>query len=78
MDEAGWAVRPLPAGFAGAYCLECASALKLLPWTVDCAECGKKVADERVAERDGWRFFADELGELQPHCGECALRVAGR
>jgi hypothetical protein len=72
MDEDGWAVRPLPAGFAGAYCLECASALQLLPWTIDCAQCGRKVADEGVAEREGWRFYADALGHLEPFCRECA------
>jgi hypothetical protein len=76
MDAAGWAVRPLPAGFAGSYCLDCASALQLLPWSIDCSECGRKVADERVAERQGWRFHADVFGNLEPYCGDCTVHAA--
>ena len=37
MVEHGWTVRPTAAGFAGAYCPDCAVALQLLPWTIRCA-----------------------------------------
>jgi hypothetical protein len=32
-------------------------------------------ADEAAAERAGFRFFADPLGELMPFCGDCAERA---
>jgi hypothetical protein len=75
MDEHGWTVRTLPAGFAGAYCRACAAALHLLPWTIRCSECGLQRADEAAAERAGFRFYADPLGELMPFCGDCAERA---
>ena len=44
---------------------------------VRCAECGRKV-DEPTAEREGWGYWSDGLGELQPYCPECAEREFGR
>jgi len=72
MVEHGWAVSPISAAVPGTYCLRCASALQMLDWFVRCVECGATVQDERVAERLGWRFYPDHLGQLQPHCGLCA------
>ncbi len=77
MDTVGWTVRTLPAGFAGAYCLDCASALHLLPWLIQCSECGHHKANEAAAERAGYRYYADPAGVLQPYCAECAELVFG-
>lgn len=72
MREHGWTVRTLPAGFAGAYCRDCAAALHLLPWTICCSECGLQKANEAAAERAGFRYFLDRFGQLAPLCGTCA------
>jgi hypothetical protein len=72
MVEHGWTVRPAQAGFAGAYCRDCAVALQLLPWTVRCAECGMQKASEGAAERAGFVYYPDGLGGLLPLCGICA------
>ncbi len=77
MDAVGWTVRTLPAGFAGAYCLDCASALHLLPWLIQCSECGRHKANEAAAERAGYRYYADAAGILQPFCRECAELTFG-
>lgn len=78
MDAVGWTVRTLPAGFAGAYCLDCAAALHLLPWVIRCSECGAHKASEAAAERAGFRYYPDGIGGLQPFCGTCAGQGAGR
>lgn len=78
MDTVGWTVRTLPAGFAGAYCLDCASALQLLPWLIQCSECGRHKANEAAAERAGYRYYTEPNGILQPYCAECAEAVFGR
>jgi hypothetical protein len=75
MDRHGWAVSPPAAEVPGRYCLACASALRMLEWFVRCVACGATVESETEAERYGWRFHTDELGQLQPHCGICS---AGR
>ena len=75
MVERGWTVRPTAAGFAGAYCPDCAVALQLLPWTIRCAECGLQKADEAAAERAGFLYFPDGLGSLVPVCGVCAAEL---
>lgn len=72
MEDVGWTVRTLPAGFAGAYCLDCATALHLLPWVIRCSECGTHKASEAAAERAGFRYFPDDAGGLQPFCAACA------
>ncbi len=72
MDTVGWTVRTLPAGFAGAYCLDCASALQLLPWLIQCSECGRHKSNEAAAERAGYRYYPDVHGVLQPYCADCA------
>ena len=77
MDRHGWAVSPPTAEVPGSYCLRCASALRMLDWFVRCVSCGATVEDESVAERGGWRFHGDELGQLQPHCGACSSHVGG-
>ena len=74
MKQAGWAVRRDAAGFAGAYCLDCAEALHLLPSLLRCAECGQPVANDERAERNGWRYWSDGVGELHPYCPSCAAR----
>jgi hypothetical protein len=71
MSNQGWAVSPPSAPVPGTYCLSCASALRMLEWFVRCVECGATVHDDSVAERSGWRFFPDRLGQLQPHCALC-------
>lgn len=79
MDTVGWTVRTLPAGFAGAYCLDCASALQLLPWLIQCSECGSHKTNEAAAERAGYRYYPDDAGVLQPYCAECAeITFGGR
>ena len=72
MDRDGWAVNPPSAEVPGSYCLSCASALRMLDWFVRCVACGAIVESEADAECRGWRFHADELGQLQPHCGICS------
>ena len=71
MSDTGWAVRVAPANFAGVYCLECASALRLVPWWATCSECGRASRDEEQAEREGWRYLLDVAGELHPYCPRC-------
>ena len=75
MEELGWAESPLTAAVPGTYCLQCASALRMLDWFVRCSECGAIVESEAAAEAQGWRFFSDQLGQLEPSCGLCS---AGR
>ncbi len=77
MDTVGWTVRTLPAGFAGSYCLDCASALQLLPWVIQCSECGCHKATEAAAERAGYRYYPDDAGDLHAYCTECAQHVFG-
>ena len=72
MNAHGWVVSPLGATVPGSFCLSCASALRMLDWFVRCVDCGATVEHETVAEQSGWRFFADELGQLQPHCSPCS------
>ena len=71
MDRYGWAVSPPSAEVPGSYCLRCASALRMLEWFVRCVECGATVESEAGAEQNGWRFYPDDLGQLQAHCGLC-------
>jgi hypothetical protein len=75
MHRYGWAVSPPSAEVPGSYCLSCASALRMLEWFVRCVECGEIVESELVAECRGWRFHADALGQLQPHCPGCSSRL---
>ena len=72
MNEQGWVVSPLSAPLPGRFCLRCASALRMLDWYVRCVSCGAIVENETAAEDSGWRFHADELGQLQPHCPTCS------
>ena len=72
MAEHGWAISPISAAVPGTYCLSCASALRMIDWFVRCVECGATADDEAVAESLGWRFYPDQLGQLQPHCGLCS------
>ena len=44
----------------------------MLEWFVRCVDCGAVVESEVEAERQGWRFFEDELGQLEPRCGICS------
>jgi hypothetical protein len=44
----------------------------MLDWFVRCVDCGATVESDVDAESHGWRFFPDELGQLQPHCGICS------
>jgi hypothetical protein len=72
MVEQGWVVRPLKTEVPGSFCLQCASALRMLDWFVRCVECGTTIESESAAEDTGWRFFPDPLGQLQPRCGACS------
>jgi hypothetical protein len=74
MSRYGWAISPPSAEVPGSYCLRCASALRMLEWFVRCVACGAIVANETAAEESGWRFHADPLGQLQPHCPACSSR----
>ncbi len=42
---------------------------------VECAECGRMTAN---AERDGFMYWSDGVGELIPYCTGCAAREFGR
>jgi hypothetical protein len=75
MDEQGWVVSPLRAPVPGRFCLRCASALRMLDWFVRCVECGASIESEAAAEDNGWRFFPDRLGQLQPRCPACSSGV---
>lgn len=72
MTDRGWTISPEASPVPGTYCLRCASALRMLDWFVRCVACGAVADNEGDAERYGWRFFPDELGQLQPHCGICS------
>jgi DNA-directed RNA polymerase subunit RPC12/RpoP len=77
MSELGWAVRLPPAGYAGMYCYDCSQLLELLRRSLECAECGQRVADEDAADRDGWRYFHTKSGPLTPYCAECSEELYG-
>jgi len=47
----------------------------MLDWFVRCVACGATVESEADAERRGWRFHADPLGQLQPYCGICSIEL---
>ncbi len=72
MTQHGWTISPPSAAVPGTYCLRCASALRMLDWYVRCVDCGAVAESEAEAERLGWRFHPDELGQLQPSCGICS------
>ena len=72
MIQNGWTISPLSAAVPGTYCLSCASALRMIDWFVRCVECGATAEDENVAESLGWRFYPDQLSQLQAHCGLCS------
>jgi hypothetical protein len=72
MRHVGWAVPGARTGYTGAYCLGCASVLRFLPWSAQCAGCGREVDNETEAEEKGWRFFADGREEMKPMCADCA------
>ena len=71
MDEHGWITRKGNSDFPGNYCLGCASLLRIVRWSAQCTTCGAAARSEHVAEREGWRYFADEMGELLPFCADC-------
>ena len=77
MDEQGWLTRDGASEFPGTYCIRCASLLRLVLWAEDCASCGTEAASEDAAERDGWRYFANELGQLVPFCAACVASEFG-
>jgi hypothetical protein len=73
MTDHGWTISPPTGAFPGTYCLRCASALRMLDWFLRCVSCGAIIESEAEAERFAWRFFPDELGQLQPYCGLCSV-----
>jgi hypothetical protein len=77
MEENGWLTRDASNDFPGVYCVGCASLLRLVLWSEECAECDVKADSESAAERDGWRYFADELGQLVPFCPVCTAMLFG-
>ena len=44
--------------------------------TIRCSECDREITEEE-AEREGWGYRSDGLGELHPFCPECAAREFG-
>lgn len=72
IDEHGWVTRDDVKDLSGTYCLSCAAHLRLIRWSEECVKCGKPAASERIAQREGWRYFADALGRLLPFCPGCA------
>ena len=62
MIDDGWITRDARSDFPGIYCIPCASLLRLVLWSEQCADCGMVADSESAAERDGWRYFADDLG----------------
>jgi hypothetical protein len=77
MDDQGWLRRDATSGFPGVYCVGCASLLRLVLWSEECAQCAVRTDSESAAERDGWRYFADELGRLVPFCPVCTAMLFG-
>ena len=75
MIDDGWITRDARSDFPGIYCIPCASLLRLVLWSEQCADCGMVADSESAAERDGWRYFADDLGQLVPFCPICAALV---
>jgi len=71
MRHVGWAVPGARTGDSRAYCLGCASVLRFLPWSAECAGCGRETEDEAEAEEKGWRFFPGDR-ELVAMCADCA------
>jgi hypothetical protein len=77
MVERGWLTRDLGSEFPGTYCLGCASLLRLVLWSEVCSACGIRVESEEAAEREGWRYFTDPLGQLVPFCAICVAAEFG-
>jgi hypothetical protein len=78
MLDHGWTVRVISGGFAGTYCPDCAVALHMLPWSIQCAECGLQKTNEAAAERAGFLYFHDGHGGLEPLCRECSTMRSPR
>lgn len=76
MGDLGWVVREDGDDLSGSYCLQCAAALRLLPWFERCAICEATVDDEEEAEQSGWRYFTDGHGDLHPCCPACVERTS--
>jgi hypothetical protein len=77
MRVRGWTTQPSDGVLPGHYCRECASALQMIDTLVRCSECGRAVESEAAAERLGWRYYADGMGELVPLCGKCGSARSG-
>jgi hypothetical protein len=73
----GFVRRAADEPFAGTYCLDCASLLRLVLWSETCRRCGAHAASESAAERDGWRYFVGSSGRLVPCCAVCAASEYG-
>lgn len=71
IDEQGWLETEPESRLPGSFCLACAALLRLVPWSERCSSCGTRAASESAAERDGWRYFYDRLGQLLPLCPPC-------
>ena len=78
MTRHGWIVRPATCGgFAGRYCLSCATVLRTIDRLVTCAGCAQTVEDN-TAEKLGWTYwFSTDVGDLDAYCPECAASVFG-
>jgi hypothetical protein len=50
--------------------------INLFTGSLECAECGHRVENDDVADREGWRYVFDS-GSLAPFCAECAEQVFG-
>lgn len=76
MRDSGWLrdTRTLVDG--GTFCVECATALRLIRWSATCTFCDRGVETEDEAERDGWGYLMDDLGVFRPFCATCLAQVA--
>ena len=71
MGDLGWVVREEGDDLSGSYCLQCAAALRLLPWFERCAICEATVDDDEIddaaidwesVEGAGWAQHDPQIG----------------
>ncbi len=71
MGEHGWVKDRNGLADGGTYCTGCAAALRLVRWSAVCVRCEHRVDDEDEAERAGWGYVINPLGELHALCPSC-------
>ena len=70
MLDSGW-VNDSQLLVEGTYCRPCAHLLRIVRLAEECSWCKAPLLEEERAERDGWAYYADELGDLHPCCPGC-------